>query len=198
MSDGELEELARDARSLTEIAKSTLGLEIARRGLGISLDDSAAGHEIPAGPVVLRRLSWLPEAIIARSVLDSAGIECLLPDENTLRMDWFWTLALGYVRIWVQAEDAADAAQLLDQDWIEEFAVNDVGLYKQPRCPQCGSFDVSDRELVKRLAGLSLMAFWFFSVVPPIRLRRPGWKCHKCGNAWQGQEEQPSPPAQIP
>lgn len=194
MSDGELEKLAEDARSLTETAREILAVEIRRRGLGLSLVDSAAGDQIPAGPIVLRRFAWLPEAIVAGSVLDSAGIECLLPDENTLRMNWFWTIALGHVRIWVRADDVADAAQLLDQDWVGEFAVSDVGLYKQPRCPQCGSFDVSDRELVKRLAGLSLMAFWLFSVVPPIRLRRPGWKCHKCGNAWQ---EEQSPPAQI-
>lgn len=195
MSDGEIEELARDARSLTETATEILAVEIGRRGLRLSLVDSAADDQIPAGPVVLRRFSWLLEAVIARSVLDSAGIECLLPDENTLRMNWLWTIALGYVGLWVRADDAADAAQLLDQDWIKEFTVDGVGLYKQPRCPRCGSFDVSDRELIKRLAGLSLLAFWLFSVVPPIRLRRSGWKCHNCGNAWQ--EEQPSLPAQI-
>lgn len=191
MSDGEIEELARDARLLTDVAKAALRFEIARRELGIPLDDSAVGQEIPAGPVVLRRFFWLHESMVARSVLDSAGIECYLPDENTLWMDWLWTVALGYLRVWVRPEDAEDAAKLLDQDWTEEFIVDGIGLYKQPRCPKCGSLDVSFRELIKSAAGASLLAFWLVGIGPPIRFRRSGWKCHACGDAWADLESGP-------
>jgi hypothetical protein len=39
--------------------------------------------------VILRRLRDLPDALLAKSILDSADIECFLGDEITIRMNWF-------------------------------------------------------------------------------------------------------------
>lgn len=38
--------------------------------------------------VAIRRFRDLPEALLAKGSLESAGIECALTDENMVRMDW--------------------------------------------------------------------------------------------------------------
>jgi hypothetical protein len=56
----------------------------------------------------------LPEALLAKSVLDSAGIECFLGDDNLIRMDWLWSNLLGGIKLRVRQEDALVAARLLE------------------------------------------------------------------------------------
>ena len=48
--------------------------------------------------VILRRYRDLPEAVTAKSILDSERIDCFLSDENLVRMDWFWSGLLGGVK----------------------------------------------------------------------------------------------------
>ena len=117
MADGELEKLAGEAGSLSDVAREVLQLELSRRKLGIALQMPGArdGQAWPPGPVELRRFRDLPDALLAKSILDSADIECFLIDENIVRMDWLWSNLVGGVKLWVRPEDA-DAAELLDQD----------------------------------------------------------------------------------
>jgi len=58
----------------------------------------------------------LPEALLAKSVLDSAGIECFLGDDNLIRMDWLWSNLLGGIKLRVRQEDALEASRLLEGD----------------------------------------------------------------------------------
>lgn len=185
MVDGELEKLAREAGSLTDVAREVLQLDLSRRRLGIELQMRGAGggQVWPPGPVELRRFRDLPDALLAKSILDSADIECFLIDENIIRMDWLWSNLVGGVKLWIRPEDA-DAAELLDQDWLESFVIGGVGEYKQPRCPNCQSFDISFRELIKRVAYASILGMWFTGFIPLIALHRRGWKCHSCGHSW--------------
>lgn len=55
----------------------------------------------------------LGEALVIKGLLESSGINCLLGDENTVRMDWFWSNAIGGVKLWVPAEDEDAARSLL-------------------------------------------------------------------------------------
>jgi hypothetical protein len=139
MVDGELEEIAQDAVSLSDVARKALQAELARRRPEIALPDPIASSppvpEQPPRPVMLRRYRDLPDALLAKSILDSASIECYLIDENTIRMDWMWSTLLGGVKLWVREEDA-DAGDLLDLDYLESFDVEGVGKYRQPRCPK--------------------------------------------------------------
>jgi hypothetical protein len=191
MSDGELSKLAAESQTLTEEARLALRAEVARRNLRLvaetSRDDVQAGRG-PSGPIVIRRYFWLHEALLAKTILDSSDIECTLADEHTIRMNWFWTLALGEVKVWVRAEDA-DAIELLDQGWIESFMVAGVGEYIQPRCPNCQSFEISYKGLLKRLAYFSLLGWWLTSIVPPLAFHDLGWRCHACGHLWQEDAE---------
>lgn len=117
MADGELEELAAEAATLGHEAKEALKSELARRRLEIGLanpdsQETARGEKSPQ-VVTLRRYTNLQQALLAKSVLDSAGIECFLADQNVIRLDWFLSNALGGIRLLVRQEDAAAAESLL-------------------------------------------------------------------------------------
>src|SRR5260370_13988438 len=99
--------------------------------------------------VVLRRFRDMPDAFLFGSVLDSAGIECYLADENTIRMDWFWSNLLGRIKLCVRKTDADDALSLLEQGGPERFDLDGVGGDQQPRCPTCQTLEVSFRGLNK-------------------------------------------------
>jgi hypothetical protein len=189
MTDDELQNLADDAGSLTDIAKRALRFELSRRGLPVELDEppAPAGESRPpmlvAGELVtLRRFRDMPEALLARSVLESAGIECSLGDVNIIRTDWLWSNLVGGIKLRVREEDLEAAGKLLDQNVPERFDVQGVGSYRQPRCPRCQSLEVSFEDLDKPVAAAALF------VGAPVALRRPLWKCRSCGSEWQEPE----------
>src|SRR5262249_26148255 len=78
MSVDELREIAAVAASPTENAREALRTEISRRGLAIDLPEAEppAPHPELRELVLLRRFGDLPGALLARSILESAGIEC--------------------------------------------------------------------------------------------------------------------------
>ncbi len=191
LEEGELEEIAGDAGSLTDLAREALRSEMLRRGMqaapaerGAS-DTPRSGREAP-GPVMVGRYRDSGEAMIAKSILDSAGIESFLGDENLVRLDWFYSNLIGGIKLMVREEDAETARKLLEENIPEKFDVTGVGEYTQPRCPQCGSMDVSFDGLNKQIAYPGL----FLSL--PIPVNRKGGKCHACGHEWGGQNK-PSP-----
>ena len=59
---------------------------------------------------------------MAKSILDSAGIESFLADENVISMNWLWSNALGGVKLQVRKTDAAIASDSLDQKLSEAEA----------------------------------------------------------------------------
>jgi Putative prokaryotic signal transducing protein len=63
--------------------------------------------------VEVRNCNWVHEAQFFRSVLESAGIDALIPDEHTLSVQPMYGAALGGVRLLVHAEDLQQAAELL-------------------------------------------------------------------------------------
>jgi hypothetical protein len=126
LEEGELEEIAGDATALTELAREALRSEMLRRGiqaLPAEKEDSKSagskgGH---AGPVMVGRYRDSGEAMIAKSMLDSAGIECFLGDENLVRIDWFYSNLIGGIKLMVREEDADTARKLLEQNIPGKF-----------------------------------------------------------------------------
>ncbi len=64
--------------------------------------------------VTIERYFTLDRAYLARGLLESAGIECVLLDENIMRIHWLCGPAIGGVRLQVAEEDAASAREILD------------------------------------------------------------------------------------
>lgn len=182
MSDSELEKIAADADSLTDVAQETLESELARRGLAL-LRTATVMHEPALRELVtIRQFRDLPDAMLAKGILESAGIEVFFSDENIVRMDWFISNLVGGVKLKVKPEDALEANAILEQPIPDNFDVEGVGEYEQPRCPKCESTDISFEELNKPLAYGSA----YLGV--PIPFQTKAWKCHACGQRWREDE----------
>lgn len=135
MSDGELEKVAGEADCLTDVARGALRSEMLSRGMSAPPEARAAGgtsESEPAHPrlVMVGRYRDLPNASLAKSVLDSAGIESFLADENMVRMDWFYSNLIGGIKLMVREEDADTAKKLLEMDVPESFDVEGAGNYE--------------------------------------------------------------------
>ncbi|MEQ1472626.1 MAG: DUF2007 domain-containing protein [Candidatus Acidiferrum sp.] len=128
--------------------------------------------------VVLRQIRDLPEALLAKSILDSAGIDCFIGDQNTIRMDWLWSNLLGGFKLWVRQEDADAASELLNQPISGNFNVEGVGEFEQPRCPMCQSLDIQFEGINKRAAHASII------VGVPATFEVNRWQCHDCKHQW--------------
>jgi len=188
MTDGELQHLARDPESLTEAAWEMLDEELDRRNLELPAQTINPEPELDLRTLVtIRQFRDLPEALLAKGSLESAGIECFLRDDNLVRLDWFISNFVGGVKLCVKPEDAETAQKLLDEPILEGLYVQDVGLYEQPRCPKCQSLDVNFRELDRPIAYLSA----FLKV--PMPVQRKGWRCHSCDAEWDDDGSPDSP-----
>jgi hypothetical protein len=182
MTDGELQRLAWSAESLTELAWDALEDEMDRRHLEFPDDECSdePRQEMEVRELVtIRQFRDLPEALLAKGSLESAGIECFLADDNLVRLDWFISNFIGGIKLNVRAADAANAQNLLDEPILEGLYVQGVGLYEQPRCPNCQSLDVNFQELDRPIAYMSA----FLRV--PMPVQRPAWRCHACDAEWE-------------
>lgn len=128
--------------------------------------------------VTIRKFRDLPEALLAKGSLDSAGIECALADDNMVRMDWFYSNAIGGVKLLVNAGDAAEAEQILSQPIPDHMDVTDIGDFEQPKCPKCGSLDVSFRKSQPA-------AYVAMALNVPLPFRERAWHCHSCDVEWE-------------
>jgi hypothetical protein len=187
---GELEEIAGDAGSLTPVAREVLRSEMLSRGMEAPQTDTGAaktfaGKNDPPSPVMIARYGGVPEALLAKSMLESAGIESFLGDENLVRLDWFYSNLVGGIKLMVREEDAETARAVLERNIPEKLEVAGVGEYEQPSCPKCGSLDVSFDGLDKRVA------YTGFFLGVPIHLKHKGGKCHACGHEWEPVTETP-------
>jgi hypothetical protein len=188
MADTELEAIAADSSELTDVARQALRDEIARRE---GLESAVAGPGPGPGRdaveladfVSIRQVRDLHEALLAKGVLDSAEIECFMVDDNMVRMDWFYSNLVGGIKLCVKQEDAEAALDLLEQSIPEEFEVEGIGPYEQPRCPKCQSLDIAFEELNQPVAWISAY------LLAPIPLHRKTWVCHSCGQQWKESED---------
>jgi hypothetical protein len=218
-TDGELEKVASQAYELTDLARGALRSELFRRGLTPSLAErpplsvrrapSAEPGDPPlpdalredAAPVegelefrdmvAIRKFRDLPEALLAKGSLESAGIDCALVDDNVVRLDWFWSNLMGGVKLLVDRENLAAAEEILTQPIPEHFDVSGVGEYEQPRCPSCGSLDVNFRETSPAAFASA------FLVGIPIPLVRKAWRCHACRAEWKEDAASSAPDAVV-
>jgi ribosomal protein S27E len=161
MSDEELAQIAASGDELSAAAQEAFQAEIARRGLKLEIapirgEDILEFNET----VTLRQFRDLPDALLAKGSLESAGIQAYLVDDNMIRMDWFISNLLGGIKLKVRREDAEAASEILNQPIPEMIEVEGVGNFEQPKCPRCQSLDVGYVEYMR------------------------AWTCEACGNEW--------------
>jgi hypothetical protein len=167
MLDGELEQLGQAAAELTDEARTALKTEMERRGLAFHYDESSPPPEAGfVSRVTVARFRDLSEALLAKAMLESAGIECFLADQDLVRMDWLYSNAIGGMRLQVKEEDADAATEILKQPIPSNFELDGTGeAYEQRRCPNCQSLDIQFEPFC-------------------LNIR----KCNSCGQVWQSEE----------
>jgi len=124
MADGEIQGIAEDEASLTDVARQVLHDEMARRGLDHlppdRSQDEAAEDTEPLPMVTIRSFGDVMQAWLAKSTLESAEIECHLVDDNMVRLHWGLVNVLGGVKLQVKPEDAEVALEVLEQPVPEQ------------------------------------------------------------------------------
>jgi len=67
--------------------------------------------------IQIAAFSFPHEAHMAKASLEAANIPALIADEYTINMDWFYSNALGGVRLFVPIEHATQAKAIIEQDY---------------------------------------------------------------------------------
>ncbi|HXW88946.1 MAG TPA: DUF2007 domain-containing protein [Terriglobales bacterium] len=130
--------------------------------------------------VTLEHFRDMPEALLAKGKLESAGIDCLLADGNLVCMDWLLSNAIGGIRLQVRRQDLESARALLNEPIPAEFGDEELGEpFIQPRCPRCFSLDIGF-ERIDRFWTYGLWLLLSF----PIPVRKDHWKCYTCDVEW--------------
>ena len=130
--------------------------------------------------VTIQSFRELSQAMLAKGMLNSAGIECFLMDDNTGRMLGFISNVIGGIRMKVNKVDAEAATALLEQ-LIPDVDVADEENHQPPRCPECYSADITFREFDKPMStGASL------SMSLPIHEKV--CECKSCGYQWDDED----------
>lgn len=163
LPEDELVRIGSQYQSLTDLAKTAIRAEFDRRGLPapeLADDDDFEFQAL----VSIRYYRDLLEAQIAKSALESAGIFAFLRDENTVRIDWGYSNAVGGIRLQVRPEDQAAAEEALSQPIPSVIDAEGIQ-YEQPRCPACQSLDIS--------------RLW----------ARSTWSCASCGAKWEDVQD---------
>jgi hypothetical protein len=180
MSELELQDLLADWHSLIPEARSALAAEFDSRNLKFDLpqapvDGSSEFREL----VTIRRYRDLSEALVARAVVESAGIFCFLKDENLVRLDWQVSNFIGGIRLQVDVQDVETAEAILSQPVPNEISIPDEPGFIQPRCPRCTSTDITWERQGRKAA---LASLYLFSL--PLPRGSESWHCNSCDLRW--------------
>lgn len=89
--------------------------ELARRGIFVEFSEQAAAlvEAPPEDLVTVATFRNYVEAQFAQTRLMACGMQVFLFDDNTIRMNWFWATALGFVKLRVSASDVVEAVEIL-------------------------------------------------------------------------------------
>jgi hypothetical protein len=152
------------------------------------------GEEASRRPefATVRRYRDLSEALVAKSLLESAGIAAWIRDENLARLEWQYSNLLGGLRLQVAAGNEATAEEVLRQPIPETIPFDQQENFEQPKCPACGSIDITFDGASRKAALLSVTAL---SV--PLPHGTTSWTCHACGVRWHDTADDVAHPTRI-
>jgi hypothetical protein len=71
--------------------------------------------------VTVATFDFLPDAEIAKGRLLTEGIQCRLADQHLVQTDWLYSIAVGGIKVQVQAQDADRARAILEQDFSHDL-----------------------------------------------------------------------------
>jgi Putative prokaryotic signal transducing protein len=184
LTDEELIKIGSQFDLLTDEAQILLREEFDRRSLEApELEEPPDSFELQE-LVTIRTFRDPSDAMMAKSVLDSADIPCFLKDENTVRIQWVWSNLIGGIRLQVRPQDVETGEQLLSQEVLPTIELEDGDVYEQPRCLYCTSLDISFEALNEKVGLVSIL------VAVPIPFPKNRWTCHTCRREWNDSDVQ--------
>jgi predicted RNA-binding Zn-ribbon protein involved in translation (DUF1610 family) len=131
--------------------------------------------------VTIAQYRDVPLAGLAKSRLNSAGIECFLDNEFTIGINWLYSNALGGVKLKVFEADELAALEIITDeeqtDPLPESASSDQ--LPSFACPKCGATEIETKNCTRKFAAISLLMslpLFFF-------LKR--YHCKQCGHEWK-------------
>lgn len=131
--------------------------------------------------VTIAQYRDLPQAGLARSILESHGVTCFLGNEFTVGVNWLYSNALGGVKLQVIESDVARAKEILQETYQEVGtpAGGEVDGLAGGTCPRCGEAEVETRNYTRKFAAISLL------LTLPLFFFLKRYRCKKCGHAWK-------------
>lgn len=117
------------------------------------------------------------EADIVSSLLEAYEIPAFLMDYETIYVNWFYSNALGGVKVQVSKDDFHLASEII-KDAIENQ--NRMQGFSEGACPRCNSPKTTLVVCGRQWAVLTWMVAGIPLVWPWVRL-----KCSSCGNVWR-------------
>jgi DNA-directed RNA polymerase subunit RPC12/RpoP len=118
-------------------------------------------------------------AHLAKTKLESEGIECFIFDEHTSSMNWFYTNAIGGIKLKVRGEEYERAVTILKVNTDDINNIDDADETIKISCPECSSDNIRDEKFSKKFAYLSILLFGF-----PLLFRKRKYECKQCGFKW--------------
>lgn len=118
------------------------------------------------------------EADIVRSLLESEDIPVFLMDYHTIYIKWFYSIALGGIKVQVLKRDFELANEIIHGALTE--GRQQTSQFSEGACPHCNSVKTSSVILGRRWAVLTWLIVGVPLVWPWTRLR-----CSNCGNLWR-------------
>lgn len=131
------------------------------------------------GLVTIAQFRDLPEAGLAKSKLESAGITCFLDNEFTIGANWLYSNALGGVKLNVPEENAEEAKAMLEETTESIASEESEEHLEDSACPICGSTEIEAKNFTRKFAALTLI----FSL--PLLLFWKRYSCKNCGHRWK-------------
>jgi hypothetical protein len=123
------------------------------------------------------------EAHLARAKLESEGIFAVVLDDQIASINWFYSNAVGGVRLQVSEADAERAALILEKDSGEDPATQQESPALDssiPACPVCGSTSIRRERFSLPIALLSFLLFGL-----PFLFNRKRVICMNCNRKWK-------------
>jgi hypothetical protein len=124
-------------------------------------------------------------AEVAASILESAGIECVIPDENVAGIAWQWGSALQGVRLQVAGENLELARIALEEPEPAPAEAVARPPWREDVCVMCGSESIGRPKWKNRLKAISILfppVLLFWPLLAAVNSRT---QCVSCGYAWR-------------
>ncbi|MGD2004008.1 MAG: DUF2007 domain-containing protein [Flavobacteriales bacterium] len=128
--------------------------------------------------ITLKTFSNAVSAHLLKTRLESEGVECFILDENIVRLNSFYDLAVGGIRLQVREEDFQRAKELIEE-WDARPYLDEEDHALQ--CPSCQSTAVyAGFKSFKTAAGWFTLAISLLLVVYPF-FTKTVFRCKECG-----------------